>query len=108
MSINLSLEEYQGGELQIRETRSGKIVSEIANTGLGDAVLFPISPELEHRVLPVRGDRAKIAFAGWFRAEPGLGAPLPWLAAESVRVSGQAKQTHARTNSEEGVSVENA
>jgi len=89
MSINLSLGEYQGGELQIRETRSGKVVSEIANTGLGDAVLFPIFPEFEHRVLPVRGDRAKIAFSGWFKAEPGLDAPLPWLAAESARVSGR-------------------
>jgi hypothetical protein len=66
MSINLSAGEFRGGEFQIRERGSDGPHHQIANTGLGDAVLFRIGENLEHRVAGIEGTVAKIAFAGWF------------------------------------------
>jgi len=74
MSVNLSPEPYAGGLLQLRETQSDHILAEIANTGLGDALLFQISPRLKHRVSPVEGSVPKTAFAGWFQTEPDFRA----------------------------------
>jgi Rps23 Pro-64 3,4-dihydroxylase Tpa1-like proline 4-hydroxylase len=68
MSLNLSPEPFEGGALQIRETDSKKILFEIANTGLGNAVVFRVDPRLEHRVSPVAGKVPRTAFAGWFFA----------------------------------------
>lgn len=72
MSLNLSREHYCGGILQIRERESGKLVSEVANVGVGDAIIFRLSDTLQHRITDVEGEAAKTAFAGWFRAMPGF------------------------------------
>ena len=74
MSLNLSREVYSGGVLQIRNRDSGALVSEAANTGSGDAVIFRLSPELQHRITEVEGSASKTAFAGWFRAQPNVSA----------------------------------
>ena len=71
MSMNLSPKAFAGSLLRIRH-ESGLIVREIANVGLGDAVIFRLSPQLQHRVTPLEGSVAKTAFAGWFRARPDL------------------------------------
>ena len=76
MSIKLSTGNYRGGLLQIREVRSGKIVAEVANTGLGNAVLFRVSKDLEHRVTGIEGDAPRTSFAGWFKSGPGLYSQL--------------------------------
>jgi len=68
MSVNLSTKSYQGGVLQIRKKKSHQVIAEIQNVGLGDAVLFRVSEELEHRVTSVQGGLAKVTFAGWFDA----------------------------------------
>src|SRR5262245_15008390 len=70
LSINLSTEPYDGGILQFREPGSEKIMSQVANTGLGDAVLFRIAKGLEHRVTSLRGTVSRTAYAGWFLREP--------------------------------------
>jgi hypothetical protein len=70
LSINLSTDVYRGGILQVRNIESGQIVHEVANTGLGDGILFRIAPYLKHRVSPVEGTIARTAFAGWFYAQP--------------------------------------
>ena len=70
MSVNLGPEPFQGGELRIREIATGRIVHEVANTGLGDAILFRIAPDLDHSVADVVGTVPKTAFAGWFESEP--------------------------------------
>ena len=69
ISLNLTTREYRGGALQIRHRGSKKILREIRNTGLGDALLMPITRKLAHRVLPVEGDVPRVAMAGWFRWE---------------------------------------
>jgi hypothetical protein len=78
MSLNLSPQGYQGGVFQLREWSSKRIVTEIANTGWGDATLFRISDQLDHRVTDVIGENSKTAFAGWFKA--GNGNPFAGMA----------------------------
>jgi hypothetical protein len=70
ITINLSPKKYRGGLLQIRDRRTQQIVREIANVGPGDAVLFRVSPNLEHRNTEVIGETPKTAFSGWFHSRP--------------------------------------
>ncbi len=72
MSINLSPLGYKGGLFQLRKSGDKEMLFQIANTGFGDALVFKISQELQHRVSDVEGDNPKTAFAGWFRPDlPG-------------------------------------
>jgi hypothetical protein len=70
-SLNLTAEEYRGGTLQIRNRGSEKILHEVRNAGLGDALLMRVANKLCHRVLPVEGNVPRTALAGWFRWEKG-------------------------------------
>ena len=72
MSINLSTETYKGGVLQIRDHDSREIISEVPNTGVGDAIVFRLARSLQHRITEIAGDASKTAFAGWFRAQPDV------------------------------------
>ncbi|MGH9872170.1 MAG: 2OG-Fe(II) oxygenase [Pyrinomonadaceae bacterium] len=76
MSINLSRDIYSGGVLQIRDRESGELVSEAANTGSGDAVIFRLSRDFQHRITEVEGSVSKTAFAGWFKAQPDASSSL--------------------------------
>jgi hypothetical protein len=68
LSVNLSEGLFEGGNLQIRHPDEEALLSDIRNTGPGDAVIFGISPHLEHRVLEVTGTEPRVALAGWFTA----------------------------------------
>ncbi len=70
MSVNLSTSHFEGGELQIREAASERMVRRLRNTGAGDAVIFRIDPSLQHQVLPLTGAAPRDALAGWFLASP--------------------------------------
>ena len=70
LSINLSETVYRGGTTIIRDADTKRVLCEIPNTGFGDAILFPIGPRFEHRVLDVEGDAPKTALAGWFNSKP--------------------------------------
>jgi hypothetical protein len=72
MSLNLAEEEHQGGVLQIRDRVSKEILQEVHNTTYGDAVIFKLAPELQHRVTAVVGGAPRMAFAGWFRSQPSI------------------------------------
>ena len=73
MSINLSPKGYDGGVFELRERAAERVPVQIANSGVGNARLFRIAPELQHQVTVVTGSRPRIAFAGWFYAgEPDL------------------------------------
>jgi hypothetical protein len=72
MSINLSSRVYSGGILQIRDRNSLQIIHEIANNGLGDAIIFRLQDSLQHRISNVEGTVPKTAFAGWFRSKPNF------------------------------------
>ena len=81
LTVNLGADAYEGGVLQFRRWTSDEILSEVANTGPGDAVLFRLSEDLAHRVSGVTGTASKTAWAGWFRSEPDF---LSWLKATSA------------------------
>jgi len=70
LSINLNVEPYEGGALQIRSAKTHKILSEIYNRCYGDAIIFPVDEKFEHRVGEVESGAAKTALAGWFRSKP--------------------------------------
>jgi hypothetical protein len=69
-SVNLSASLFDGGELQIREAGSERMIRRLRNTGAGDAVIFRIDPSLQHQVLPLAGTVPRDALAGWFLASP--------------------------------------
>ncbi len=70
LSINLSERVYRGGTTLVRAADTKRVLCELPNTGFGDAILFPIGPRFEHRVLDVEGDAPKTALAGWFNSKP--------------------------------------
>jgi 2-oxoglutarate-Fe(II)-dependent oxygenase superfamily protein len=70
MSVNLGDAPYSGGVLEIRGRQSKRVLHRVANTGFGDAVIFRIGRELQHRVTAVKGTVPKTAYAGWFISGP--------------------------------------
>ncbi|MGE3276871.1 MAG: 2OG-Fe(II) oxygenase [Vicinamibacterales bacterium] len=66
-SLNLGEAGYDGGRLQIREADTGHVLSDLAITGPGDAMIFRIAPGFEHQVTPVTGPVPRTVLAGWFR-----------------------------------------
>lgn len=65
-SVNLTKEKFEGGEFMIRRKDDPSIHVEYQNNTYGDAIFFPIAPNLEHCVAPVTGSVERIAYAGWF------------------------------------------
>ena len=74
--INLSQDVYEGGLLQFKHVDSEEIVTEVHNTGFGDATLFKIDHSLKHRVTPITGTVRRTVYAGWFLREPEFSALL--------------------------------
>jgi hypothetical protein len=72
LSVNLSGETYAGGVFQLRERDSRRLCCEILHAQAGNAHLFRIAPELEHRVTPVEGQAKRLVAAGWFNSGPTL------------------------------------
>src|SRR5262249_13327319 len=67
-SMNLSADVFQGGSFELRNRWTLAPLAKVNNTGFGDALLFRISEDLQHRVTEVVGTVPKTAYAGWFRA----------------------------------------
>jgi hypothetical protein len=67
-SMNLSTDVFRGGTFELRDRWSLAPLAQVNNTGFGDALLFRISDDLQHRVTQVENAVAKTACAGWFRA----------------------------------------
>lgn len=76
LSVNLGRDPFEGGLLQIRKADSEEILSEVANTVCGDAVMFRIHPDYRHRVGTVTGRHPRTAWAGWFRTQPDFATLL--------------------------------
>ena len=72
LSINLSREPFEGGNLQIRSRRTREVFQTVGADRFGDACLFRIDNSLEHRILPPRGTAPRCRYAGWFRAQGSL------------------------------------
>jgi hypothetical protein len=67
-SMNLSTDVFRGGSFELRNRWTLAPLALVNNTGFGDALLFRISNDLQHRVTEVAGTVPKTAYAGWFRA----------------------------------------
>jgi hypothetical protein len=89
ISINLASEVAPTAPLQIRRRDSGEVVFEFANASPGDAVLFRLDREHEHRVKPMADAASRIACSGWFREGPDMRA---WL-----RAGDQSSSTRSKT-----------
>ncbi len=76
MTINLGKKAFAGGRLEIRHRVDQKVISRIQNTGFGDAVIFRLADDVEHRITEVEGIAPKTAFAGWFKSKPDFFAEL--------------------------------
>lgn len=72
LSVNLSDGGYGGGALEIRSVDAPDRPSLFTNDVPGDAILFRIRADLEHRQGDVTGTVPKVAYAGWYRR----GAPF--------------------------------
>ena len=72
LSINLSREPFEGGNLQIRSWRTREVFRTVGVERFGDACLFRIDGSLQHRTLPLRGTAPRCRYAGWFRAQGSL------------------------------------
>jgi hypothetical protein len=70
ISVNLSKEPFTGGVLQLRDKITQKQLAEVANTGLGDAVIFRICNYIEHRTTLLEGTTTRTSGAGWFHSQP--------------------------------------
>lgn len=71
-SLNLGDEIHCGGLLEIREKNSGRLLNQVRNAHFGDAIIFALSDDLEHRVTNVTGNVARTVFAGWFQSQPHI------------------------------------
>jgi len=67
-SMNLSTDVFRGGTFELRMSSTLAPLAQVNNTGFGDALLFRISADLQHRVTEVVDTVPKTACAGWFRA----------------------------------------
>ena len=85
MSLNLSPRGYRGGTFQMRERESRRILAEIPNTGLGDAIFFRISRDFQHRVTDVETGESKTAFAGWFSNRQSIRERIGGQASAGIR-----------------------
>ena len=61
-----------GAILEIRDRETRTVLHRASNPVAGDAVIFRLSPELQHRVTPVTGETPRTAFAGWYQTAPDI------------------------------------
>lgn len=69
ITLNLGTELYSGARFQIRKKGTQTVLREFGQTNAGDAFIFRIRPDLEHRLSPVE-DGIRTVGVGWFRAQP--------------------------------------
>jgi hypothetical protein len=71
MTLNLGTDRYTGAEFQLRETATEKMLREFGQTEAGDAFIFKIAPELQHRLAPLKTGKRTVG-VGWFRQNPDM------------------------------------
>jgi len=70
LTINLGTQSYAGGVFQLRRKDSEQIVCEVRRKQAGDAFVFRISPDLQHRLTLTENHGRRTVGVGWFRAKP--------------------------------------
>jgi hypothetical protein len=67
----------------LRERDSRRIVCEVGSGSPGDAHVFRISPQMQHRVTRVEGKVPRTTAAGWFLSAPDHRTVLRGLASSN-------------------------
>lgn len=68
-AIVLSPQPFEGGVFQLARKRDRSLLGEVDQKQLGDAHLFRIHQDLEHRATAITGEHPRIVCAGWFRSD---------------------------------------
>lgn len=74
LTIALSSADYDGGVFQLRRKDSEEIICEVPRKQAGDAFVFRISPDLQHRLTLIESGGPRTVGVGWFRSQPDFGS----------------------------------
>jgi hypothetical protein len=66
ITINLSEHGYEGGLFELREKRTERLLATHHHLEPGTALIFDVSHDIEHRVLPVTSGGPRCVYTGWF------------------------------------------
>jgi hypothetical protein len=66
VTIGLSDAPYEGGMFELRHARTKKVLVSYRHDVAGTALIFDVSPDLEHRVLPITAGGRRRVYTGWF------------------------------------------
>ena len=66
MTLSLGTDKYTGAKFEMRKKGSENIIREFGQLEVGDAFIFRIDPELQHRLAVLEGGRRTVG-VGWFR-----------------------------------------
>jgi hypothetical protein len=70
LTIDLSNSAYEGGVFELRRKDSPEIICSIPRQLPGDAFVFLISPQLQHRLTLIESGGPRTVGVGWFRSQP--------------------------------------
>lgn len=68
ITINLTETDYEGGLFELRELASGKVLTMHRHIEIGGMLVFQVSPDLQHRIMPISGGGPRRVYTGWFYA----------------------------------------
>lgn len=74
VTINLGTAPYEGGLFEIRRKITREPLFEHRHTEPGTALIFQVSPDIQHRIHPITAGGPRRIFAGWFLAAEGARA----------------------------------
>jgi hypothetical protein len=71
VTINLGTAPYEGGLFEIRRKKTHEPLFEHRHTEPGTALIFQVSPDIQHRIHPITAGGPRRIFAGWFLGAEG-------------------------------------
>jgi hypothetical protein len=66
ITIDLSEQTYEGGLFELRLAKTKEVLLRFRHAMPGSALIFDVSPGLDHRVLPLTSGGPRRVYAGWF------------------------------------------
>lgn len=66
ITIDLSEQPYEGGLFELRLAKTKEVLLRFRHAAPGTALIFEVSPGLQHRVLPPTSGGPRRVYAGWF------------------------------------------
>ncbi|MES2441764.1 MAG: 2OG-Fe(II) oxygenase [Pseudomonadota bacterium] len=66
VTVNLTETPYEGGLFELRTVRTRETLTAHRHAAPGDMMIFDVTRDLEHRVLPVTAGGPRRVYTGWF------------------------------------------